>query len=130
MDDVLKWLMNYCYDHGIGVIYDNNLPADAPSDSFSNPRLVIFNDNYKNENEKPFMLAHEIGHIIDGNAEYYHLAYLGMERGEYSANRFAINLLSQYCLDNDIWFETIYQFAKAFGIPKDKYYLLEQFAEE
>lgn len=125
MDDVLKWLLNYCYDHGIGIIYTNKLPTDAPSNAFCNPKLVIFNDNYKNESEKPFMLAHEIGHVIDGNSDYYHLSHLGMARGEYSANVFAINLLSCYCLDNDIYFESVFEFAEAFGIPKSKYYLLD-----
>ena len=125
MDDVLQWLLNYCLKNKIGIIYDNNLPPTAPSDSYCNPRLVIFNDNYKNVNEKPFMLAHEIGHVVEGNSEYYHLAYLGIEKGEFSANRFAINLLALYCFENDIWYETYYDFAKSFGIPKDKYYILE-----
>ncbi|MBD5431676.1 MAG: ImmA/IrrE family metallo-endopeptidase [Lactobacillus sp.] len=126
MDNVLKWLMNYCLDNDIGIIYSNDLPPTAPSDSLCNPKLVIFNDNYYNESEKPFMMAHEIGHVVEGNPEYYHLAYLGVERGEYSANVFAINLLYEYCLENDIWYETIYQFAEAFGIPQSKYYLLKE----
>jgi len=28
-------------------------------------------------------------------------------------------------MENDIWYETYYDFAQAFGIPKDKYYVLE-----
>lgn len=125
MDNILKWLMNYCYDHGIGVVYGNDLPPTAPSDSWCNPKLVIFNDNFHHPNEKPFMMAHEIGHVVEGNPEYYKLAYLGKVRGEYSANIFAINLLKEYCLDNDIWYENIYDFAKAFGIPTKYYYLLD-----
>lgn len=126
MDNVLKWLMNYCLDNGIGIVYGNDLPSNAPSDSLCNPKLVIFNDNYQNENEKPFMMAHEIGHVIEGNPEYYHLAYLGKIRGEYLANVFAINLLVMYCEDNDIWYDNIYDFAKSFGIPKQYFYLLEE----
>lgn len=71
------------------------------------------------------MMAHEIGHVIEENPEYYHLAYLGVQRGESAANKFAINLLEKYCFENDIWFETIYEFAKAFGVPSRCYYLLE-----
>lgn len=71
------------------------------------------------------MLAHEIGHVVEEVPEFYKLAYLGKEKGEFSANRFAINLLALYCFENDIWYDNYYGFAKAFGIPKDKYYILE-----
>lgn len=125
MNEVITWLMNYCMDHDIGIIHKKNLPETAPSDSWHNPKLIIFNANYYKVNERPFMLAHEIGHVVEEVPEYYKLAYLGMEKGEFSANRFAINLLSLYCMENDIWYETYYDFAQAFGIPKDKYYVLE-----
>lgn len=125
MNEVITWLMNYCMDHDIGIIYKKNLPQTAPSDSWHNPKLIIFNANYYKVNERPFMMAHEIGHVVEEVPEYYKLAYLGIEKGEFSANRFAINLLSLYCMENDIWYETYYDFAKAFGIPKDKYYVLE-----
>lgn len=125
MNEVITWLMNYCMKRGIGVVYQKKLPETAPSDSWHNPKLIIFNANYYKVNERPFMLAHEIGHVVDEVPEFYKLAYLGIEKGEFSANRFAINLLSLYCMENDIWYETYYDFAQAFGIPKDKYYVLE-----
>lgn len=125
MNEVITWLMNYCMDHDIGIIYKKNLPQTAPSDSWHNPKLIIFNANFYKKFERPFMLAHEIGHVVEEVPEYYKLAYLGIEKGEFSANRFAINLLSLYCIENDIWYETYYDFAKAFGIPEDKYYVLE-----
>lgn len=125
-DQVIKFLMNYCYSHQIGVVYNKDLPSAAHSRGYNYPSdLVVVNGNWKPEKEVPFIFAHEIGHVIDNNSKYYHLAYLGMDRGEYSANTFALNLLEFYCLQNDIWFDTIYQFANAFGIPKDKYYLLD-----
>lgn len=125
MNEVITWLMNYCLKHDIGIIYKSDLPEDAPSDSWHNPKLVIFNANYWKKDERPFMLAHEIGHVIEEVPEYYKLAYLGMEKGEFSANRFAINLLYLYCYDNDIWYDNYYDFAKAFGIPARKYYIVE-----
>ena len=125
MNKVITWLMNYCMKHGIGVIYQKKLPETAPSDSWHNPKLIIFNANYYKVNERPFMMAHEIGHVVEEVPEFYKLAHLGIEKGEFSANRFAINLLALYCLDNDIYFDNYYSFARAFGIPKDKYYILE-----
>lgn len=124
-DEVIRYLMNYCYSHQIGVVYDKTLPSKARSRGYNYPSdLVVVNGNWSPEVEVPFIFAHEIGHVIDNNSKYYHLSYLGMERGEYSANIFALNLLEMYCLENDIWFETIFEFAKAFGVPTSKWYLL------
>ncbi|PWF24328.1 ImmA/IrrE family metallo-endopeptidase [Lactobacillus johnsonii] len=125
MDNVINWLSNFCLDNGIGFIFDKNLPPDAPSDSWSNPKLILLNTNWHRTTELPFMYAHEIGHVVEEYPEYYHLTRLGTEKGEYSANRFAINLLLKYCKEHDIEFATYYQFAYAFGIPRDCYYLLE-----
>ena len=125
-DDVLAFLMNFCRDHAIGVVYNKALPPKARSKSYNTPSdLVVINGNWKTETEIPFIFAHEIGHTIEGTPVFNKLAYLGTLKGEYSANRFAINLLSMYCLENDIWYETVFDFAKSFGIPKDKWYLLE-----
>lgn len=126
MDDVLTWLLNYCCDHDIGVIYDNNLPPYAPSDSYCNPKLVIFNDNFYNDNEKPYMLAHEIGHIVCGNPEFFKTANLGIAKGEHFANKYAIKLLLMYCDEMDLQFNSYYDFAKVFAIPTRNYYLLEE----
>lgn len=125
MDEVMKWLMNYCMDHSIGVVYRNNLPEDAPSVSYQNPNLIIFNDQYHDALAKPFILAHEIGHVVNGNPECINLIN-GSSQEENIADRFAINLLWEYCLDQDIWFDNIYDFATAFCIPNDKYYLLDK----
>ena len=125
-DDVLAFLMNFCQDHGIGVVYNKTLPSKARSKSYNYPSdLIVVNGNWKPETEVPFIFAHEIGHNIENCSVFNKLSYLGKQKGEYSANRFAINLLSMYCLEHDIWYETYYDFAKSFGIPKDKWYLLE-----
>lgn len=125
MNDVINWLSNFCLDNNIGFIFDKKLPPDAPSDSWGYPRLVLLNTNWHNPNELPFMYAHEIGHVVQEYPEYYNLAYLGTQKGEYSANLFAIKLLLKYCNENEIEFSTYYQFAYAFGIPRDQYYLLD-----
>ena len=65
------------------MIYQTNLPETAPSDSWHNPKLIIFNANYYKVNERPFMLAHEIGHVVEEVPEFYKLAYLGKEKGEF-----------------------------------------------
>lgn len=124
-DDVLAFLMNFCQDHDIGVVYNKALPPKARSKSYNTPSdLVVINGNWKPETEVPFIFAHEIGHTIEGTPVFNKLAHLGTEKGEFSANRFAINLLALYCFENDVWYETYFDFAKAFGIPHNKWYIL------
>ncbi|WP_279117543.1 ImmA/IrrE family metallo-endopeptidase [Lactobacillus intestinalis] len=129
-DNLIAWLINYCFDHQIGVVYNKFLPPTAKSKSYNYPSdLVVVNGNWYPETEIPFIFAHEIGHTIENTPIFNRLAYLGRQKGEYSANVFAINLLAQYCFENDIWFNSIFDFAKAFGIPHDKWYILVDLQE-
>lgn len=124
-DKLITWLAHYCWDHNIGVVYNKKLPHTAKSKSYNYPSdLVVVNGNWLPETEIPFIFAHEIGHTIENTPIFNKLAFLGRKKGEYSANTFAIRLLQQFCLENEIEYNTVYDFAKAFGIPKDKWYIL------
>ena len=92
MDNVLAWLTNYAMDHGIGIIFDKNLPPDAPSDSWEFPPMAR-----------------------------------GVESGESDANLGAIKLLLQCARETDMHFDTYYQFADVFCIPKKHYYLIDTY---
>lgn len=123
MNDLIEYLLNYAFDCGIGYKLVHADPYD-PSLSLKKHNLMVINLNWHNQSELPFIFAHEIGHTIENTPIFDRLAYLGRQKGEYSANVFAINLLAQYCFENDIWFNSIFDFAKAFGIPHDKWYIL------
>lgn len=122
---LITWLGKYCWDHNIGVVYSKEADHRAKSKGYNNPSdLVVINGNWLPETEIPFIFAHEIGHVIENTPLFNKLSYLGSNKAEYSANVFAIRLLQQYCLENAIEYNTIYDFAKVFGIPKDKWYIL------
>lgn len=124
-NELIIWLADYCWDHNIGVVYSKEVDHRAKSKGYNNPSdLVVINGNWLPETEIPFIFAHEIGHVIENTPFFNKLSYLGSNKAEYSANVFAIRLLQQYCLENEIEYDTIYDFAKAFGIPKDKWYIL------
>ncbi|NRO05394.1 hypothetical protein [Lactobacillus helveticus] len=76
----------------------------------------------------PFLLAHEIGHVLHENACFYNINGLTTDKSEASENVFAIKLLQKYCVENEIYFDTWYKFAKCFGIPEECYYLLKVIA--
>lgn len=128
MDEILSWLCDYCWKHNIGIQYINYMGSHDPSVCYEWPRLIIYNDQWYKPNEKPFMLAHEIGHVMCGTTICYSNdsgVKVNQSKNESAANKFAINLLQKYCDETDIYFSSKYQFANAFGIPKRCFYLLE-----
>lgn len=125
LDKLLTYLINYAFDHHIGVEFTKKLPSSAPSISYNEPgNLIIMNLEWLYPTQIPFQLAHEIGHVLFETEEYFHLNDLTIRKGESAQNLFAIKLLEQYCIENDICFSDCYKFAQCFGIPKECYYLL------
>ena len=129
-DKLMTYLMNYAmFEHKIGVEFTDKLPSFAPPISYNKPgRLIIMNAKWIYPVQIPFLLAHEIGHVLHENACFYHISSLTVNKGEANENIFAIKLLQKYCVENEIYFDTWYHFAKCFGVPKECYYLLELIA--
>lgn len=122
------WLYDYCFKYKIGIAFISYMNPKDPSVCYKWPRLIIYNEKWYDSNEKPFILAHEIGHIINGDPVCYSHDYNNINKSESIANKFAIRLLKQYCYETDIEFESKYQFAETFGIPRRFYYLLDDVA--
>ena len=101
MHDVLSYVMNYAFDHEIGVIYDSTLPAYAPPVSFVKRRLVVMNGNFR-ESEQPFALAHEIGHVMLEHYRFHCNAPVVKYKQEKEADDYATDLLWKYAEDNNI----------------------------
>ncbi|OYS01757.1 ImmA/IrrE family metallo-endopeptidase [Lactobacillus johnsonii] len=129
-NDLINWLMNYCLDHGIGVVLTNELPDDVGGKSYIIPAdLVVVNNRWLPTAEIPFIFAHEIGHIKTGIPCSYHSSINNMDKGEADANRFAINLFIEYCKENDFIFSSRLTFAESFFIPSKLYYLMPNSTE-
>lgn len=129
MNDVLAWLYHYCLDKKIGIQYISYMNPHDPFVCYEWPRLIIYNEQWYKPTEKPFILAHEIGHVTNGDAFSYHNCQNGIGHEEYLANAFAIKLLKQYCEQNDIYFNNIYDFARAFAVPRNVNYILETYID-
>ena len=130
-NNLINWLMNYCFDHDIGACLTNELPDEIGGKSYVIPAdLVVVNNNWHNELEIPFIFAHEIGHIQTGIPCSYHASISNIDKGEADANKFAINLFMEYCKENEFNFSTYYNFAENFYIPLKFYYLLPNCTED
>lgn len=118
-NNLVQWLMNWAFDHGISVTMTSEIKKDLPHCASAAKKAVVINMNYGNKNEIPFALAHEIGHVVDDDpgVRYYSSATLH-DKAEYRANQFAIKLLKQYCQVNDINCDNQVDFYRRFGIPE------------
>lgn len=129
-DRLLKYLMNYAmFDCHIGIEFTNKLPSYAPSVSYNKPgKLIIMNSNWPYPTQIPFLLAHEICHVLNEEKSYFNLNDRTKNSGEAQANISAIKLLQRYCIENEFHFSNIFQFARSFAIPQECYYLLTDIA--
>lgn len=118
MDNLISWLINYAWDHKIGLILTHFLAPDTPSQSEGNLRLIIINMEWGKQSEIPFSFAHEIGHILCEHTGWrrYSSASTSIKE-ENEANSVAIDILLKYCHENDFCFTNSVQFCEQFGIP-------------
>ena len=117
MNDLIEYLLNYAFDHGIGYKLVHADPYD-PSLSLKKHNLMVINLNWHNQSELPFIIGHEIGHFILGDKGIlYYSSFAGQNSEEKSADLYALNLLYDYACSRGQYFEEPGQFLSAYGIP-------------
>ncbi|QHJ84389.1 MAG: hypothetical protein [Bacteriophage sp.] len=129
MEDLIKYLLKYAFDHGIScaLIWKEQ---DYQSVALPEKKLIVINQNCKNKYELPFIIGHEIGHIINGddNEKFYCGNSINSE--ERLADLYSLNLIYDYASSQFDTFEEPIQFIQQYGIPermfKDTVELFEQ----
>ena len=118
MKEVIEYLLNFAFNKGFGFILTDKLKSTTPSCANPTKNKIIVNMNWHNQNELPFQLAHEIGHMLNGDeGVLYYSSYSSHSKIERSADDTAIDLLFKYCLDtNDVTLNYI-DFMNYYGIP-------------
>lgn len=117
LDELIRWLLNYAFDKGINYIITDQLNEDIPSCAIPNKSTIIINSKYGKPTELPFTIAHEIGHVLNGEADVlYFSGFNNHSKIEMRANRRAVKLLLEYCNCHDLSLEPA-KFAETFGIP-------------
>lgn len=117
MNDLIEYLLNYAFDHGIGYKLVRADPYD-PSLSLKKHNLMVINLNWHNQSELPFIIGHEIGHFILGDkGVLYYSSFSGQNSEEKSADLYSLNLLYNYACIRGQYFEEPGQFLSAYGIP-------------
>lgn len=125
MNDLITHLINYAFDHGIGVVMTHRLPAHFPSSASAGERKILVNLNWREPTEIPFIIAHEIGHLVNGDngVRYYSSATI-RSKSEAAANSFAIGLLMECCQAQGLVVDNPVTFCERFGVPASLDYLV------
>jgi len=127
MSDVLTYLLNYALDHNIGFTMLNDIDNDWPSLAVPERNMMFINANWYKHEELPMIVAHEIGHMLNGQSCYmYDKSSVGKINAESDANKKAIELLLDYCTFNDIEFNSYVMFLQQFCIPIKYEYIVRR----
>jgi Zn-dependent peptidase ImmA (M78 family) len=110
-------LRNYALEHHIGAEYSTELSPGTPSQAYPEDRFMIINMNWYDQPQVPFSIAHEIGHVEDGDAGVLYFTPT-KTRYESAADRFAVRLLvPMYFVSVDAEFANARRFMDALHIP-------------
>lgn len=65
MDDVINYLLNFAMKNKIGFVWTSLLASYTSSAADCKNRKIVINGNWHNKKELPFIIAHEISHILN-----------------------------------------------------------------
>lgn len=118
MDEVIEYLLNFALSKGYGFILTDKLKPTTPSCANQQQNKIVINTNWTNKNELPFQIAHEIGHMLNGDeGVLYYSSYASHSKIETNADNKAIDLLLNYCIDMDKTTNNYSDFMYYYGIP-------------
>ncbi|WP_204123170.1 ImmA/IrrE family metallo-endopeptidase [Lacticaseibacillus mingshuiensis] len=126
MNTDLAWTINYALDHDIGVqICDWN--PEWSSCSIAERHTVFINQNAHEPEELPFVTAHEVGHILNGDSGQNFYSLCGNINGskrEAAADKTGIRILFKRCTEledfDPAYFNPV-QFMESYCIPESYY---------
>lgn len=119
MDIIIVNLMKYAYDHKITVILTNHFDGHTPSASRPDTKTIVVNTNWHEEKEIPFQMAHELGHVVNGDeGTLYYSSFSNKSKYERAANMTGLDILIPIYVDaTGYTFNNVSPFMEQFGIP-------------
>lgn len=116
MDDLLTYLFRLAFNNKIScalIWKDINYQSVA----LPKEKLIVINQNCKNKNELPFIVGHEIGHIMNGDATTSFYCDKPLSSEEHKADLYSLNIIYDYAAEQFDTFEEPIQFVQQYGIP-------------
>lgn len=115
-EDLIKFLFQYAHDHGIDCSWES-LDAHKPAYAVVNYNFIIVNKNWFRKTEIPFTLAHEIGHVLNGDIICNCQSRYAVYPCERNADRYAFDLIFIYSLRYGSVITEPGIFIEQYGIP-------------
>ena len=116
MEDLAKYLLKYAFDHGISCALIRR-EQSYQSVALPDKKLIVINQNSKNKFELPFIIGHEIGHIMNGDVNGVFYCGKSINSEERLADLYSLNLIYGYASNQFDTFEEPIQFIYEYGIP-------------
>ena len=116
MEDLVKYLLKYAFDHGISCALIQR-EQSYQSVALPDKKLIVINQNSKNKFELPFIIGHEIGHIMNGNVNGAFYCGKPVNSEERKADLYSLNLIYKYASSQFETFDEPGIFMEQFGIP-------------
>ena len=116
MEDLIKYLLKYAFDHGVSCALIQR-EQSYQSVALPDKKLIVINQNSKNKFELPFIIGHEIGHIMNGNVNGAFYCGKPVNSEERKADLYSLNLIYKYASSQFETFDEPGIFMEQFGIP-------------
>lgn len=116
MNDAIDFAINTVLDYGIGIEITYQRPS-FQSCAVIQYNLVIINPNANSRKNLPFVILHELGHIILEHQDLDCIAPAARIKQENEADCFAVRLLWGYSTQLGFEYNNTYKFIESFGIP-------------
>lgn len=119
MDEIITKLMQYAFDHNIGMVMTHELGDHTPSASRPDNKMIVINLNWYDKREIPFQMAHELGHVINQDEGIlYYSSFSNRSSYERAANMTGLDILIPIYVDvTGYSCDNISPFMEQFGIP-------------
>ena len=118
MQQILDYLYAIALKKGIAIATTKDLAPETPSLSLNSRKTIIVNMNWYNTSEIPFIIAHELSHMLNDDSGVLYYSTSSAEIAiEGAANKKAISMLINYAKMEDANTLNPVQFMEQFGIP-------------
>lgn len=67
LSDMLSSLLDFSWDHDIGILLSRSMDPDTPSSANPDNRIILINMNTKDQKSIPFQVAHEMSHVLNAD---------------------------------------------------------------
>lgn len=117
-NDLANYLLDYAAKNKIKHYIIPGEPRDI-SFSYKKNRTIIINSNWYSPKEIPFIIGHEIGHVMlhDGPGINFCDYFNGENSEEKAADNYSLSLIYHYASNADSSFKEPGDFMNAYGIP-------------